>query len=751
MFRPLRILSALLLVIAPTSALVGEEVHYDSFVDAAVQVSELGVGGNVSALAPLLAGDASLIFADVRMTAFYDELVAFNWGMGIRVLTDRDWIVGGYGYFDRTHVDADRVFNQATLGMELLNVDWAFRINGYLPQSATEDVGPPRAVVRNRSLVVEHRRLGAYPGTDFEAGYLLRDWQEGAIELRGYLGGFFFNRSEGDFETLYGPRVRAEFRMYDVAWLRIQSRVVATGLYQWDRVRGSQGLVSLGLRWVFGSRDSPKLTRIRRRMVNPVGRLPGAVVEEGAWTEQATTVSGGVLRSFAVITANTPDPARVVADLGEQSIAVFSGAAGPIEVDRTIQLNSRQLIVGSPWELPVVGRQTGHEVTFHIGDPRPEVRALDHTRDVFLLPEQKGHIVGLDVFGGRNGIVGRGTTDYVLANNGLFDAVRSNEGMNTESTGNGILLDRPGREGDVAFNRVQRNHVGIKVLGEFDGELRNNRVAENISDGILVDGHLDGSLLRNETISNGGDGIRVRGRVDGSVTDNVASENGGSGIHIEQMVVFNVDGNTLTSNGSDGLRIDGQVVGRLNDNTATGNSLWGISVGEAGNGAFRNFSHDNGGGIELGLVLGNLEDNAAHRNGRQGIVAYGVTGRVTTNDVRENGRANLDGFDAGLHVVGRIGGEVKANIALNNRGEGILLELDSGEEVVVVGNVMDGNNSGLAEFVANVLPGQQQNSFVRLTSNTSNNSVPSDSANYQRLNAQIQLIDGGGNVGVIGD
>jgi len=152
-----------------------------------------------------------------------------------------------------------------------------------------------------------HQVEGAYAGADIELGYLLREWNAGDIQLRGYIGGFHFDCNgssykidnpflfppadealyQSRFEAITGPRVRAELRIYDLPSLGPQSRVVAIAQYQWDQVRGSQGLLSLGVRVAFGDRSSPKLSRIRRRMLDTIPRQ-SAVIERGHWTDTST-------------------------------------------------------------------------------------------------------------------------------------------------------------------------------------------------------------------------------------------------------------------------------------------------------------------------------------------------------------------------------------------------------------------------------------------------------------------------------
>ena len=89
--------------------------------------------GDVDIFLPLWQDQTSLFFGDLRGTFSAQPTEEGNFGLGYRTQVSPDWILGGYGYFDIQNSANDNLFYQVTLGVELLSVDWDFRLNGYIP------------------------------------------------------------------------------------------------------------------------------------------------------------------------------------------------------------------------------------------------------------------------------------------------------------------------------------------------------------------------------------------------------------------------------------------------------------------------------------------------------------------------------------------------------------------------------------------------------------------------------------------
>ena len=235
---------------------------------------------------PLRQDANDMTFFNLRGQLQFDDtdVHEYNIGLGHRHMF-HEWIIGGYGYFDRRNTQFGNSYNQFTGGVELMSVDWAFRMNGYLPENKTETItsGVTVSVIRpNDQILVQIDGIvqeKALPGLDGEVGYLLPLPWSGAPqvidETRLYLGGYHFI-GDDNFESVTGPRGRLEMRMYDLPVLGPGSRFMMGVEAQWDEPRGSQafGLVSLRIPFdVFAEKSKRRaLKGLDRRMLQPVIR-----------------------------------------------------------------------------------------------------------------------------------------------------------------------------------------------------------------------------------------------------------------------------------------------------------------------------------------------------------------------------------------------------------------------------------------------------------------------------------------------
>src|SRR5690606_34194766 len=97
--------------------------------------------GEMDAFIPVAQDDSSLLFLDFRGKFDDDASREGNFGLGYRHIMDGSWIAGTYVFYDRRRTELGNLFNQATLGFELLGEDWDIRANGYLPQGGARRIG----------------------------------------------------------------------------------------------------------------------------------------------------------------------------------------------------------------------------------------------------------------------------------------------------------------------------------------------------------------------------------------------------------------------------------------------------------------------------------------------------------------------------------------------------------------------------------------------------------------------------------
>ena len=260
---------------------------------------------------PLLQDKNDMTFFNLRGQLQFDntDVHEYNIGLGHRHMF-KEWILGGYGYYDKRHTQLGNSYNQFTGGLEAMSVDWAFRANGYLPENktATSTTADTNAtVIRPGDQIkvaigglVQEKPL---PGVDGEVGYLLPiPWKAYTAvfdETRVYAGGYHFF-GEDQFESVTGPRGRVEWRAYDLPFLGPGSRFMMGVEAQWDEPRGSQafGLASLRIPFdVFSDKSKRKaLKGLDRRMLQPVIRDVDVVTSE---VQNVTVITGALNQAGA--------------------------------------------------------------------------------------------------------------------------------------------------------------------------------------------------------------------------------------------------------------------------------------------------------------------------------------------------------------------------------------------------------------------------------------------------------------------
>ncbi|CAM5381450.1 hypothetical protein AFEL58S_01731 [Afipia felis] len=92
--------------------------------------------GDAGLFAPLWQNQTALLFTDIRGRFDLQGGGEGNFGLGYRRMLSNGWNLGVYGYYDVRRTGYGNVFNQATLGAEMLSADWDLRANLYAPFGA---------------------------------------------------------------------------------------------------------------------------------------------------------------------------------------------------------------------------------------------------------------------------------------------------------------------------------------------------------------------------------------------------------------------------------------------------------------------------------------------------------------------------------------------------------------------------------------------------------------------------------------
>ena len=161
--------------------------------------------------------DNALLFADLRGSIGDTGHHEGNWSVAARTLTSSCWILGAWAGYDLRESSTGNHFDQVSFGIEAMNLEWDFRMNGYVPTNADLQPvpgTPATAVFTNNNIVVRSGQESAYWGLDGEIGRLLwandpccnrrsnncGTWVSSLdVELRAFVGGYYFNNPTAGF------------------------------------------------------------------------------------------------------------------------------------------------------------------------------------------------------------------------------------------------------------------------------------------------------------------------------------------------------------------------------------------------------------------------------------------------------------------------------------------------------------------------------------------------------------------------
>lgn len=159
---------------------------------------------------------------------------------------------------------------------------------------------------------------------------------------------------------------------------------------------------------------------------------------------------------------------------------------------------------------------------------------------------------------GQHGInlSGSGAGNVVFGNRAHHNRVRGIQNT-LQSNGNVIENNHVFANGLIPVPSIAGVGVGISVINSNNVIVRNNRSANNGSNGIGLNGASSNVVTNNRSISNNMAGIAFNGASNNLVENNELFQNGGSGIQFTN----NADANTVRLNlirlsGVDGIRVN---------------------------------------------------------------------------------------------------------------------------------------------------------------------------------------------------
>lgn len=718
----------LLSAITVPSPAIAQDRIWHGYVDGVFRGGSNREVGTLDLFAPLMQSENELLFADMRGGLGDDGSAEGNWGLGYRRMLPSGWIAGMYGFYDLRESAFGNTFHQAMFGAELMDVNWDFRINGYVPDGSPKFAagggGPSGILFSGNNIFLATPAGGeerAYYGMDAEIGRLLYLFG-GPLdaEVRGYVGGYYFDNDAAGFPEVAGPRARVELRMFDLPWLGPESRVVFGGEIQYDNVRDTHAVGLVQVRIPLGrlfSRGS-SLTPLQRRMVEPIVRDIDVVTNSTpskAQTQTLLTVGGNPIAlahvndsgaigdgSFenphgSLTSANT-DPQKANRDI----VYVHSGTTFN---GQNYQLAPNQRFLGE-------GDNNQHYVqTDQLGRINlPAVNGIANARPILsYLPNSIGGAINVanDTEVSNFAIQDSGAGIFAIDVTGDVNVNR------TLITGGAIGIDILSSSGTFTFTDVtvaNSSTAGINVNGG----------SSTVDFGGPVDplaGFYGPSMIDQNA---NGSAVAITGGHSGSFTQGTGSEiiaTNGDGLQLDNANGnYNFNGPVTLAGGNAGIDILGDSNGTFTFANTDITSPTGTGINVDGGTANVTFGPDSSVTQATGATAINVQ------GGHNGVLRFGGSVDATNGDGLQfsnarglyefTGQVTLAGGDAGIDILGNSAGTFTFTNADITNPTGAGINVDGGTADVAFGsgssvtqatgataiNIQGGHNTGTFGF-----------------------------------------------------
>lgn len=504
-FRKAMLVGTALLTSAPLLSAQAEDVQkWGAHIELEGKIGTDRHLGESMLFLPLLQDDNSMLFLDARGKLDNNSSREVNIGLGYRHILENDMILGGYGFFDRRRSPEGNMFNQATLGTELLTDNFDLRANAYRPfgETVKSAASYDNIELSGASIVMREGQEKALNGFDAEIGYTLPALhliEDQSDEFRVYAGGYHF--WEDGVDNVSGPRLRAEYRINDV--LTTGSRMSLTGEFQHDDPRGEQGFLGFRIRFPLQpetARRTAGLSRIEQRMTETIIRDVDVVAQAGAFGAPVAGVdadTGETLSDLHIIADKDGASLKSAIESAPTTKTTYVRGDGRLDVADTVNLQAGQSVRGS---FRVVHPTTGREMSFG----NTHVHGTDASKNVFAMADNTT-LMGMTVSGGLNGVHSDGASNVTL--NNVTVRQTANIGINFENGSNFNLYNS--RVENLDFDNADgfqnanpdgtQTAVGLRLAHADDVTVRNYS-ADYIGMGIVANDS-DDLDIRDSTIT----------------------------------------------------------------------------------------------------------------------------------------------------------------------------------------------------------------------------------------------------------
>ena len=669
---------------------------------------------------PLAQNRDQMIFSDIRTVWGSDSGHELNFGLGYRQVTEvmgEDYVLGGYGFYDRRTSQFGNDFSQWTIGAEALGEKYRFRTNFYEPISGSKLISdtPDSASLTPEGFVLVNpgiTREVPLRGFDVEAGFRIPYLQDYPT----WLHASYYNFGQGEDVDLDGVRLRAETDVSDHIRLGYE--------YSHDNIRNTNHFFDVRLRIPLQQEKYTRPKGIYRYMQEPIVRDIDVVTNPKAQASKTEKNKNGKTEQYIFVdnslTANgdgTPNnpynnliDAQTALSNGNTSKTIYvrqgNGTASNMNTGITMDFAGARL-VGSGVDLEtragvfIEAATTSPVITNTSGDAAytdNKNYTLTLSNNDTSFNDRRGTYIraynGADVSVSASGLTANGnTSEGVRFEAGGGNSTITASVQNITTNGNGgvagfYIVGASNTSLDITANSVQsQQNSGHGVYAQLGGTGNHVFTADDIStalngnDGMRLDTQDSATSIITTTntssANNGDDGLNITSRADTEVTvsisNHTSSYDGQQGVDVtadgtSTVMIATLDQLFIDHAANSGLflrsRSGGTLNATLSDSKISDNAATGLFIEAAGNGntdvSVTNTDVINSASLSLYLLNNTSGIFNANLNGNNGFLGGG------TYDIF----ANLNGLtvDAGNNWWGQAGGPDPAKVSLISGG-----------------------------------------------------------------------------------
>ncbi len=628
---------------------------------------------------PLMHGQSDMLFADIRMKFFQDDVQEGNFAIGYRQMSDSGFNYGAWIGADVRDSEIGNRFSQLSGGFEALSHNLDFRLNWYGPgtDARAGGAGFTQVALTGNNIFMVGGQEVQLKGIDGEIGIRLPveilNIDPNKFELRAFGGGYYFDDNDA-LKEVAGGKARVTLAMNDIIPQLPGSRLTLQYQFTYDDVRDERHEVGGRLRIPLSAPETTtalsSMSHQERRMMEGLERDTDIITAKSKRESVEDALTSVDFDRVALVN-NGGSITNTSNTVGANSLLIVNGT-----ITGAQQVQANQTVQGGGSTIQVRGRTSGTVVGFTAAGSRPTVTS--GAGNILTLQGSNTQIAGLLVDGqgtSGNGILGGSDrTNIVLASNAIQNTGGDGINFNDNNTNIKILdtsLSNTGSE-SIIFDNDNSN---VTISGVT--------ISSPNSEGIEFDRRNTNIVISNTTITN-------------SDGDSINFDDDNTNILIENVNILNSDDDAIVfDNNNSNIMIRNVVV--------TGANYEGFE-----------FDNDNSNITIANTTLTNIDETAIEFDERNtNILITGVTingvnteeGIFADNDnsITVVNSSILNTADQGIEVDNN-NTLVVRNTIFNNIGNGgtndHAIDVNDGNTVTIEGNQF-GNISGDAIRINN--------------------------------------------------